>query len=178
MCAISVNVFIIDYRGYGKSQGNPTEEGIYKDAEAAYQYITKIRKIKPNQIIVFGESLGGAVAIDCAAKFHCAGMIIQSSFTNAKDMAKVIMPIFPLWLFIKTKLDNVNKIQKVEVPKLFIHSPIDEIVPYRLGRKLYESAPPPKQFYIVPNAGHNNMDIVGGQKYFDAIGKFIKRVQP
>jgi len=173
---IPLNVFIVDYRGYGRSEGSPTEQGIYKDAEAAYRFITEKMGIDPSRIIVFGESLGGAVAIDLAGKVECAGLIIQSSFTNAKDMSKRIMPIIPLWLIIKSKFDNLGKIQMVKVPKLFIHSPADEIVPYSLGKKLYDSAPEPKQFYEVANAGHNETYFIGGQQYLNVFKDFISKL--
>lgn len=173
MVQLPINIFLIDYRGYGKSEGKPTEAGIYKDATAAYEYLTKRRKTPPDKIILFGESLGGATAIDLASRVQSRALIVQSTFTNAKDMAKRIMPILPLWLMIKTKLDNLSKIEKVTVPKLFIHSPADEVVPYKLGRKLYDSAPPPKQFYEIPNAGHNETYLVGGESYLEALRKFI-----
>lgn len=173
LCSIPLNVMIIDYRGYGKSEGSPTEEGIYKDADAAYQYLTASLSIHPDRIILLGESLGGAVAIDLASRVQCAGLIVQSTFTNAKDMAKRIMPVLPLWLVIRTKLDNLGKIQKVMAPKLFIHSPADGIVPYRLGRKLFEAAPEPKQFYEVPDAGHNETYLAGGQRYLNTIRDFV-----
>lgn len=173
MSTIPLNIFIIDYRGYGRSEGRPTEEGIYKDGEAAYSYLAKNVSVPPENIVIFGESLGGAVAIHLAAQVKCAGLILQSTFTNAKDMAKRIMPIIPLWLIIKTEFNNVGKIQKVKVPKLFIHSPSDGIVPYELGRKLFESAPAPKKFYEVPKAGHNETYLVGGQEYLDVIKDFV-----
>jgi uncharacterized protein len=173
MSAIPLNVLIIDYRGYGQSEGSPTEEGIYRDAEAGYAYLTKKVSVSPENIVLFGESLGGAVAIHIAANMRCAGLIVQSTFTNAKDMAKRIMPIIPLWLIIKTKLDSTSKIQNVKVPKLFIHSPADGIVPYKLGRKLFDSAPEPKKFYEVSKAGHNETYLVGGQEYFNSIRDFV-----
>lgn len=173
MSEIPVNIFIIDYRGYGRSEGKPTEEGIYKDALAAYDYLTTVLKVPSRKIIIFGESLGGAPAIDLATRVPCRAVILQSTFTNAKDMAKRIMPILPLWLIIKTKMDNLAKIQKVKVPKLFIHSPADEVVPYKLGKKLYDSAPPPKQFYEIARAGHNETYLIGGKNYLDTLRKFI-----
>ena len=173
MSCLPINIFIIDYRGYGRSEGKPTEPGIYKDAEAAYDYLTKKMLVPSAKIVILGESLGGAPAIDLASKAKCKALIAQSTFTTAKDMAKRIMPILPLWLIIKTKLDNLAKIQKITVPKLFIHSPADEVVPYKLGRKLFNAAPPPKEFYEIPNAGHNETYLVGGEQYFKTIHKFI-----
>jgi fermentation-respiration switch protein FrsA (DUF1100 family) len=170
------NVFIIDYRGYGRSEGSPSEEGLYRDARAAWDYLVHERKVSSGQIIVFGDSLGGAVAIELATKVEPAGLIVQSSFTSIKDMAAQVMPFLPTFI-LRTKMDSINKIASVRCPKLFIHSPADEMVPYRLGRQLFDAASPPKQFYEVKNASHNEMDIIGGRAYFDAFGDFARAVR-
>jgi fermentation-respiration switch protein FrsA (DUF1100 family) len=172
-----IAVFIIDYRGYGRSEGSPSEEGLYTDARAAWDYLATERKIPPGNIIVFGDSLGGAIAIDLATKVDAAGLIVQSSFTSIKDMAAQVMPFLPTFI-LRTKMDSINKIARVRSPKLFIHSPVDEMVPYRLGRQLYDAASPPKQFYEVKGASHNEMDIIGGRAYFDAIGDFVRACAP
>ena len=168
-----VAVFIIDYRGYGRSEGSPSEEGLYRDARAAWDYLLSERGIPPGRIILFGDSLGGAVAIDLAAKVDAAGLVVQSSFTSIKDMAAQVMPFLPGFI-VRTKMDSINKIRSVRCPKLFIHSPADEMVPYRLGRRLYDEAPAPKQFYEVAGASHNETDAVGGRAYFDRIGDFVR----
>jgi fermentation-respiration switch protein FrsA (DUF1100 family) len=172
-----IAVFIVDYRGYGRSEGSPSEEGLYMDARAAWDYLLGERKIKPGNIIVFGDSLGGAVAIDLATKVEPAGLIVQSSFTSIKDMAAQVMPFLPGFI-VRTKMDSINKIARVRSPKLFIHSPDDEMVPYRLGRQLYDASSPPKQFYEVKGASHNAMDLIGGRAYFDAIGDFMRACAP
>jgi uncharacterized protein len=150
---------------------------LYTDARAAWDYLARERKISPGNIIVFGDSLGGAVAIDLATKVDAAGLIVQSSFTSIKDMAAQVMPFLPSFI-LRTKMDSINKIARVRSPKLFIHSPADEMVPYRLGRQLYDAASPPKQFYEVKGASHNEMDIIGGRAYFDAIGDFVRACAP
>jgi fermentation-respiration switch protein FrsA (DUF1100 family) len=172
-----VAVFIVDYRGYGRSEGGPSEEGLYMDARGAWDYLLNERAIPPGRIILFGDSLGGAVAIDLAMKVQPAGLVVQSSFTSISDMAAEVMPFIPGFI-IRTKMDSVNKIKNVRCPKLFIHSPADEMVPYRLGRKLYDAAPAPKQFYEVWGASHNETDTVGGRAYFDAIGDFVRACAP
>jgi uncharacterized protein len=169
---IPVNVLIIDYRGYGKSEGSPSEQGLYKDARAAWDYLTRERGTPPERIIVFGKSLGGVVAIDLASKVEAAGLIVQSSFTSASDMAEAILPFYPRF-FLHTKMDSKQKITGVGCPKLFIHSRADEVVPYELGRKLFEAAPSPKQFYEVERAPHNSTYIVGGKGYLEALRDFI-----
>jgi pimeloyl-ACP methyl ester carboxylesterase len=173
MMELPAEVFIIDYRGYGKSEGNPTERGLYLDARAAWDYLTKTRGIPAERIIIFGKSLGGAPAIDLACQVEPAGLIVQSSFTSAADMAASVLPFFPT-VFLHTKMDSIHKILNVHCPKLFIHSPADEVVPYKLGRRLYDAALEPKEFYEVKGAPHNSTYIVGGKAYFDAIHDFVE----
>jgi uncharacterized protein len=168
-----IAIFIIDYRGYGRSEGSPSEEGLYRDARAAWDYLVTERKVPSGNIIVFGDSLGGAVAIDLATKVEPAGLVVQSSFTSIKDMAAQVMPFLPTFI-LRTKMDSINKIARVRCPKLFIHSPADEMVPYHLGRQLYDAASEPKQFYEVRGASHNETDIIGGRAYFDAIAVFVR----
>jgi fermentation-respiration switch protein FrsA (DUF1100 family) len=174
---LQVAVFIIDYRGYGRSEGSPSEQGLYADARGAWDYLVNERKVSPGNIIVFGDSLGGAVAIDLATKIDPAGLIVQSSFTSISDMAAQAMPFFPGFI-LRTKMDSLAKIPSVRCPKLFIHSAADEMVPYRLGRQLYDAAPAPKQFYEIQGALHNETDIIGGRAYFEAIGNFVRACAP
>src|SRR6185369_17276293 len=140
--------FIIDYRGYGRSEGKPTEQGLYLDARAAWDYLTTERGVPSQRVIIFGKSLGGAPAIDLASHLEPGGLIVQSSFTSAADMAAVVMPLLPR-VFLHTKMDSVTKISRVHCPKLFIHSRADEVVPFELGHRLYQVAPEPKLFYEV-----------------------------
>jgi len=165
-------VFIVDYRGYGRSEGRPSEEGLYRDAEAAWRYLSGERKVAPARIVLFGDSLGAAVAIDLATRVQAAGIIVQSGFTSVPDMAAAHFPFVPRAL-IRTRMDSLAKIRKVQGPKLFIHSPQDEVVPYELGRRLFEAAAEPKRFLDIPGASHNDMDVVGGHVYFDAFARFL-----
>ncbi len=169
---LPANVLIIDYRGYGKSEGRPSEEGLYMDARAAWDHLTKTRAVAPAQIVIFGKSLGGAVAIDLATRVEACGLIVQSSFTSIADMAAEVLPFVPRFV-IRTKMDSLTKIADVSCPKLFIHSQADEIVPYRLGRRLFDAAHPPKQFYEVKNAPHNLTNTIGGAPYYEALRAFI-----
>jgi hypothetical protein len=177
MMELPVQVFIIDYRGYGRSEGKPTERGLYLDARAAWDYIVNERRVPPEHIIIFGKSLGGAPAVDLASQVEPAGLIVQSSFTSAADMAAAVLPFFPR-VFLHTKMDSINKIAGVSCPKLFIHSRADEVIPYELGRRLYESAPEPKQFYEVRGAPHNSTYLVGGKPYFEALRAFVESCKP
>ena len=177
LIGIPVQIFIIDYRGYGRSEGSPSEAGLYEDARAAWSYLTSERGISPDRIIVLGKSLGGVPAVDLASKVEPAGLIVQSSFTSAADMAAAVLPFYPRFL-LRSKMDSASKIGSVRCPKLFVHSPADEIVPFALGRKLYERAPEPKEFYEVAGAPHNSTYIVGGKPYLEALRRFVERCTP
>ncbi|HLL16405.1 MAG TPA: alpha/beta hydrolase [Pyrinomonadaceae bacterium] len=170
---LPANVLIIDYRGYGKSEGRPSEEGLYADARAAWDYLIAARGVPATQIVIFGESLGGAVAIDLASKTNACGLVVQSSFTSIADMAGEVLPFVPRFV-LRTKMDSLSKIASVSSPKLFIHSQADEIIPYRLGRRLFDAARPPKQFYEVKGASHNLMYEIGGAPYYEALRGFIE----
>ena len=172
MLTLPADILIFDYRGYGRSEGKPSEEGLYIDTRAAWNYLVKDRDYPPEQIVLYGNSLGGVPAIELAGKVPATGLIVESSFTSIPDMAAVMMPFIPNFL-IRTRMDSIGKIPLVACPKLFIHSPIDEVVPYKLGRRLFETAKKPKEFYEVPNARHNETYIVGGQQYFTRFRKFL-----
>ena len=174
---LPVQVFIIDYRGYGKSEGNPSERGLYLDARAAWDYLTVERGVPSNRVIIFGKSLGSVPAVDLASKVEAAGLVVQSGFTSAPDMAASIFPLLPKML-LHSKMDSINKIATVAYPKLFVHSPIDEVVPYKLGRRLFDAAQEPKQFYDVAGAPHNETYIVGGKAYLKALRDFIESCKP
>ncbi|HQP44372.1 MAG TPA: alpha/beta hydrolase [Thermoanaerobaculales bacterium] len=165
-------VVIVDYRGYGRSEGKPSERGLYRDADAAWRYLIGERRVAPERVVLLGDSLGAAVAVDLAARVEAAGLIVQSGFTSIPDLAARHFPFVPRAL-IRTKMDSLSKIPDVRGPKLFLHSPEDEVVPYGLGRRLYEAAAEPKRFLEVPGASHNDLSLVGGHRYFDAIATFL-----
>lgn len=174
---LPVRVFIIDYRGYGKSEGAPTEQGLYLDARASWDYLVEQRREHPKRIVIFGKSLGGAPAVDLATQVDPAGLIVQSGFTSVADMAAVVLPFLPRAI-VRTRMDSLSKIGRVGCQKLFIHSQADEVVPYHLGRRLYEAAPEPKQFHEVKGASHNSTYQVGGASYIDALRSFIESCEP
>lgn len=176
---LPVNVFIFDFRGYGRSNGSPDEKGIYLDAEAAYDFLVSRKDVEQDKIILFGRSLGGAVAVDLATKRKCAGLILESTFTSAKDMAKSAFGFIPIHLIIKTKFNSVDKISQIQVPILFLHGTSDRTVPPELGRRLFEAANNPKEFYQIHGADHNDTYIVGGKSYFDKLLQFTQQtMQP
>jgi len=169
-----VNMFIIDYRGFGKSEGRLTEGGFYLDANAAYNYLVNSRRIRPEQIILYGESLGTAVVIDLAAKVKVAAIIIEGAFSGGWDMAVKIYPFLPALLF-SNKFNSLRKIKKVGAPKLFIHSINDEIVPFALANKLYKAASGPKEFVELIGS-HNTAFFDSKEKYVSSIRLFIEKL--
>ena len=173
---LGLNIFIIDYRGYGKSYGQPSEQGIYADAKAAYDHLKYVKKFVHNKVIVYGESLGGAVATDLAVARSVDGLIIDSSFTNAQDMAQVIYPLMPGFL-VNVGLDSINKIQRLNMPKLMIHSVEDDIVPFRLGKKLFDAASEPKIFLEIQGS-HNEGFLTSKEKYVKGISDFLLQFNP
>ena len=170
---LNLNIFIFDYRGYGKSEGEPDEKGIYKDSLAAYNKVLELEGVSVDSLFLFGRSLGGICAVETALNNSARGLILESVFTSASDMSRKIMPLIPLAWAIRSKLDAINKVPKLKLPKLFLHGDRDEVVPFDLGRKLYEAAADPKTFYIIQGAGHNDTYIMGGRDYYNALDGFI-----
>jgi fermentation-respiration switch protein FrsA (DUF1100 family) len=170
-----LNVFIFDYRGYGKSQGGPSENGMYIDTKTAYDYLVNQRKINPEDIIIYGESLGGAAAINLAAKARNRGLIMEGVFSRAVDMARRLYPFLPPFLF-SVKFDSLSKIKNIETPKLFIHSVDDGIVPIDLARKLYRAAKGEKYFVEI-DGPHTTAFLDSKEKYIAAIKSFLARLQ-
>jgi len=170
LCALGVNVLAIDYRGYGKSEGTPNEQGLYKDTRAAYDWL--LTKTTADRIIVHGESVGGGPACELAATVPCAGLIVQSAFTSAPDMAPRVVPWFPKFL-VRTKFDNKAKVARITCPKLFIHSRRDEIVPFDMGEALFAAAAEPKQCEWFSGGGHNDLTISYPKKYYSRLESFL-----
>lgn len=174
---LGINVFIIDYRGYGRSAGKPSEKGLYRDASAAYRFLIEEKNTTPDDLIIFGRSLGGAVAIELALHHQCTAVILESSFTSVKAMAKQIFGFLPIESILKSKFDSINKIEKLSCPVLIIHGTNDELIPYAHGLELFEKAKSPKYFYKVGYAGHNDLIDIGGDLYFQRIKKFVLSAQ-
>lgn len=180
---LNLNIFIFDYRGYGKSEGKPSEAGLYQDSQAAYDFLIQEKNVVPREsLFLFGRSLGGICAVEVASGNQAAGLILESVFTSAKDMAGKVFPVLPIGWAIRSKFSAIEKVPDLKLPKLFLHGTRDEIVPYELGRKLYSAAAEPKEFYDIEGAGHNDTYAVGGREYFSALDRFItdtmKRDQP
>jgi len=166
---LGLNIFIFDYRGYGRSKGRPEEEGLYKDALAAYDYV--LHRLGQNKVVIYGESLGGALAVDLASKVKVDGLVLEGAFTSITDMAKIIYPWLPGFL-LKSKFDSINKIAKVSAPKLHFHAAGDDIVSISLGRKLFEAAVSPKEFVLVEGA-HNDAFFTSAEKVRKELKEFF-----
>ena len=171
---LDLDILIFDYRGYGTSEGSPSEEGLYFDAEAVYDYLVKEKKIPYQKIIGYGESLGGAVVVDLASGRKMGGVIIEDSFTSAREMGKKVFPFIPTFIY-KSRFDSLSKLKNIRIPKLIFHSVDDEIIPFEHGRRLFESAPEPKEF-IWLNGGHNDAFLVSADLYRSGIDSFVKDV--
>ena len=171
---LKMNVFIFDYRGFGRSEGDPDEDDIYLDSQAAYDTVLAQPGVSPSSLFIFGRSLGGVFASYTASKNPAAGLILESTFTNAVDIADKLIPMLPGW-FVSAELNTQGHVANLKMPKLFIHGTRDTLIPFTLGRELYKSAAEPKEFYSIVGAGHNNTFRVGGKEYFDTIQKFVLR---
>jgi fermentation-respiration switch protein FrsA (DUF1100 family) len=174
---LGLTVFVFDYRQYGRSGGSVTEEGTYRDAQAALVYLKSRTDLLASRIIYFGESLGSAVAVDLAIKAPPRALILESPLTSIHDMARVDLPYLPVGFLIEDKYDSLSKIPKIHVPLLILHGDRDEVVPFDQGRRLFEAANPPKVFYTIPGAHHNDTSVVGGQPYWDAWKRFLDRLE-
>ena len=171
-----LSIFIFDYRGYGRSEGKPSEEGLYRDALAAYTYLTEARRIPPQQVVMFGRSLGAAIAGEVASQRPIGGMILEGSFPSVEAVAKAFYFGLPVHWLISARFPLSEKLQRVRVPVLVIHGEQDEVIPVELGRLVFESANEPKFLYLVPGAGHNDCYVIGGQAYLSRITSFLKQI--
>jgi fermentation-respiration switch protein FrsA (DUF1100 family) len=173
---LGLNIFLFGYRGYGRSQGKPTEQGTYIDSEAALAYLHSRQDVHRDKIVFFGRSLGSAVAVELATKHRCLGLILESPPTSLVGLMRRLFPsLDPDELPIK--YDSLSKIKRINAPLLILHGDCDGVVPYRWGRELYEAADEPKQFYTIASAGHNDTYIVGGEGYIAALQHFIASLE-
>ena len=175
---LGLSVLLIDYRGYGKSSATfPNEKRVYEDAEAAWKYLTATRNIEPQDIFVYGHSLGGAIAINLATKYpEMGGLITEGTFTSIQEIASSdsLFRFLPLNWIVTQRFDSISKIKSLETPILIFHGDADRIVPVAMAEKLFAAAPEPKQLVIIPQAEHNNLQRLGGKQYLSSIERFIQ----
>jgi len=168
-----LNCFIFDYRGYGNSEGKPSEEGTYLDAKAAYKWLIEQAKISPDNIILFGRSLGGSIAAKLATQVEARSLIVESTFTSYVDIGKQFYPYMPVRWFAKFSYRTIDYVKDVHCPVMIIHSRNDEVVPFAFGLELYEAANEPKEFAEIFGS-HNDGFLVSGEIYTKAWTRWIK----
>lgn len=169
---LRLNVFIIDYRGYGQSQGSPGEPGTYLDAEAAWRYLVDERGIPPPEIVIFGRSLGGAVGVWLAHNYQPGALIIESTFTSVPDLAAKYYPLLPVRRLAHIRYDSLSRIGSINCPIMVIHSLEDEIIPYDHGQQLFAAAPEPKRFLEL-RGRHNEGFVISGEVYEAGLAEFL-----
>lgn len=169
--ALGVNVFALDYRGYGHSAGTPSEAGLYRDAETAHAWLA--RHAPAQRIVVLGESLGGGPACQLARDRPVAGLVLQSTFTSVPDMAALAFPWLPTRLVVRTRFDNLGKVPHIRVPKLFVHSRRDEMIPFAMAERLFSAAAPPKQRLCLSRSLHNDVSFVEGAELASGLRAFF-----
>ena len=170
---LGLNCFIFDYRGYGNSEGAPCEEGTYLDAGAAYKWLREEKKISPDNIIIFGRSLGGSIAAQLASKVKARALVIESAFTSYIDIGKKFYPYMPVRWFARFSYRTIDYIKNVDCPVMLIYSRNDDIVPFEFGPELYEAANEPKEFVEILGS-HNDGFLVSGEIYKKAWTKWLK----
>ncbi len=171
---IGAAAMIFDYRGFGRSAGKPSEPGVLADARAARTWLAKRAGIAENQIVLMGRSLGGAVAVDLAARDGARALVLESTFTSMTDVAKTMFPLLPVDLLMQTKLDSIDKIAFYNGPLLQSHGTADRLISYKIGCRLYDAANQPKQFVPIPGGDHNDPQ---SAEYYDALGSFLDRLE-
>jgi fermentation-respiration switch protein FrsA (DUF1100 family) len=171
---LGINAFIFDYRGYGRSTGVPSEAGTYEDAMTAWRYLTGVRGCSTKRIVIFGESMGGAVAIDLAQRVQPGALVVESTFTSSPDMAAGMFPFLPARHLCRFQYNSLSKIDRVQCPVLIAHGPDDETIPFRQGRRLFDAATEPKQFFQL-SGGHNAGGLLAGNPaYRNVLESFLR----
>jgi len=170
---LGMNCFVFDYRGYGNSQGTPTEEGTYLDALAAYDWLTQNKKVPPEKIVIMGRSLGGCIAAYLAARVPAKGLVLESTFTSYADIGAKFYPYMPVRWFARFNYNTIGHLRQVHCPVLIIHSRNDEVVPFEFGLELYEAANEPCEFVEIFGS-HNDGFLVSAETYKNAWTNWLK----
>ncbi len=174
---LKVNILAVDYRGYGNSGGEPSESGLYRDAEAGYNYLRTVKNVPYEKIVIYGWSLGSGVATELATRVPAAGLVLEGAFKSIGAVGQENYPYLPVHLILGQRFDSIEKIGRVTMPKLFIHAVDDETVPIAHGRALYDKAPAPKTFLEV-TGGHASDVAKDKSKFLLGISGFLKQVFP
>ncbi len=175
---LKYSIFLIDYRGYGESEGAfPSEQTVYEDAEGAWRYLVQQRGIRPAGIYIFGHSLGGAIAIELALHHpEAGGLIVESSFTSIADMATVRKPfaLLPVSFFITQRFDSLHKVDQLKLPVLYVHGTADDIIPFAMAERLFGASGGTKRFMAIEGGGHDDLSVSGGARFRAAISAFVE----
>ena len=172
---LGVNLFAYDYRGFGASEGSPSEPGVYSDGAAAYRYLTDSLRVPPSHIVLFGHSLGTGVTIELARHVPAAGLIVEDAYTSVVNRGQEVFPLLPIRLIARSRFASIDKVGALRLPKLFLHARNDRTIPIEHGRKLFAAAAEPKQF-VELNADHADAYSADRARYYGAIDAFIRRV--
>lgn len=175
MASRSCEVVAFNYRGTGESQGRATENGVYRDADAVYGYLTGERGIPSERIVFWGHSIGGAVATELATRRPCAGLILEATFRSARVMARRMMPLLPVGLFLSYRFDNEGNIPSLDCPILFVHGTADTVIPAADSRFLHGLAVHPEDLWLVEGADHNDIYEVAGETFFGRVCSFASK---
>lgn len=170
--ALGVDGLIVDYRGYGRSTGRPSEEGTYRDAEAIWRHATATLGIPPNRIAIFGESLGGGIAAELASRQRPAALMLASTFTSVPDLGAQLYPWLPVRWLARIRYETLGKLPRIACPILVIHSPQDDVIPFYHGRRLYEAATGPKRFLQI-DGGHNEGFVFSQDAWVRVLDDFL-----
>jgi fermentation-respiration switch protein FrsA (DUF1100 family) len=174
---LGLATLIIDYRGYGRSSGSPSEQGTYLDAAAAWRHATQVLEFPAGRIVLFGESLGGGVAAQLASTGRPAALVLASTFTSVPDMGADLYPLLPVRLLARIHYNTLERLPQIKAPILVIHSRDDDIIPYAHGRRLFEAAGQPKQFLEL-EGGHNEGFVFGREVWIRHLDRFLQQVLP
>jgi len=170
--ALGLSVAAAEYRGFGGLPGVPTEAGLYADARTAFDYLVAVRQVPPTRIVIYGWSLGSAVAVDLAANMDEAAVVLEGAPASVVAIGAQQYPFFPIRLIMRNPFESIRRVDRVGSPMLFLHSPEDDIIPYAEGRRLYDAARPPKRFVDV-RGGHIRANEVDAAVFFGAIRSFL-----
>lgn len=175
---VGANLFIFDYRGYGRSEGKPSEKGMYSDGEGALEYLRSREDIDQDGLVLFGRSLGGCIVAELAMSHRAKAVIMESSFTSVDAMSRHKRPaiafFIPSRLLVWSRFDSLSKMSRIHSPVMIVHGDKDVTVPIHMGRELFEAANEPKRFYEIKGATHDDTHMVGGENYFKALREFIE----
>jgi fermentation-respiration switch protein FrsA (DUF1100 family) len=163
---------IFDYPGFGRSGGRPSEAGCYAAGDAAYEWLTGVKKVRPRDLVLYGGSLGGGIATDLAWRRPFRALVLVAAFTSFPDMAQKTVPWFPARWLVRNQFDNLRKIATVRGPVFIAHGTADALVPFTQGERLFAAAAGPKAFFPMPGHGHNNTP---GPDFYEAVRDFLAK---